>query len=128
MEKKVKVSAILPLYKNEKYLAQCIDSVVNQSLKDIEIILCDKKASPKVTEIINSFADRDSRIKILSFADNGYGASVNRGIKAATGEYIAIIESDDFISSTMFEEMYNYAKQLDSDVVKCTFSVVNGKK
>lgn len=121
MEKKVKVSAILPLYKNEKYLAQCIDSVVNQSLKDIEIILCDKKASPKVTEIINSFADRDSRIKILSFADNGYGASVNRGIKAATGEYIAIIESDDFISSTMFEEMYNYAKQLDSDVVKCTF-------
>ena len=121
MENKIKVSVVLPLYKNERYLEQCINSVVNQTLKDIEIILCDKMASTRVKEIIDNFAKKDPRVKILSFKDNGYGASVNRGINFATGEYISIVESDDFIDENMLEEMYNYGKNLNSDVVKSSF-------
>ena len=116
-----KVSVIVPIYKVEKYLVQCIDSIVNQTLKDIEIILVDEGDTDTCRFIIDHYEQTDNRVKTIHEKNGGYGASVNKGFDIATGEYISIIESDDFIAPTMFEEMYEYAKKLDADVVKVPY-------
>lgn len=116
-----KVSVIVPIYKVEKYLVQCIDSIVNQTLKDIEIILVDEGDVDICRFIIDHYEQTDNRVKTIHEKNGGYGASVNKGFDIATGEYISIIESDDFIEPTMFEEMYEYAKKLNADVVKVPY-------
>lgn len=119
-----KVSVVVPVYKVEKYLMQCIDSILNQTLKDIEVILVDEGDADECRAIIDMYEfglKKDSRIRTIHGKNGGYGASVNKGFNIATGEYISIIESDDFIEPTMYEEMYNYAKKLDADVVKCPY-------
>ena len=120
-----KVSVIVPIYKVEKYLCQCIDSILNQTLEDIEVILVDEGDLDACRAIIDMYefgAKKDSRVKSIHEKNGGYGASVNKGFDIATGEYISIIESDDFIAPEMYEEMYNYAKKLDADVVKTTYN------
>ena len=119
-----KVSVIVPIYKVQNYLMQCIDSIINQTLKDIEIILVDEGDIDECRAIIDMYktgAKKDSRIKSIHEKNGGYGASVNKGLDIARGEYVAIIESDDFIKSDMFEKMYNYAKKLDAEVVKTPY-------
>ena len=116
-----KVSVIVPIYKVEKYLVQCIDSIINQTLNDIEIILVDEGDIDACRFIIDHYEQTDNRVKTIHEKNGGYGASVNKGFDIATGEYISIIESDDFIKPTMFEEMYEYAKKLDADVVKVPY-------
>lgn len=116
-----KVSVIVPIYKVEKYLVQCIDSIVNQTLKDIEIILVDEGDMDACRFIIDHYEQADNRVKTIHEKNGGYGASVNKGFDIAAGEYLSIIESDDFIAPTMYEEMYNYAKKLDADVVKTPY-------
>lgn len=118
---KPKISVIVPIYKVEKYLVQCIDSIVNQTLKDIEIILVDEGDMDACRFIIDHYEQTDCRVKAIHEKNGGYGASVNKGFDIATGEYISIIESDDFIEPTMYEEMYEYAKKLDADVVKTPY-------
>ena len=116
-----KVSVIVPIYKVERYLVQCIDSIVNQTLKDIEIILIDEGDIDACRFIIDHYEQTDNRVKAIHEKNGGYGASVNKGFDIAAGEYISIIESDDFIEPKMLEEMYNYAKKLDADVVKTPY-------
>ena len=116
-----KVSVIVPIYKVEKYLVQCIDSIVNQTLKDIEIILVDEGDIDACRFIIDHYEQTDNRVKTIHEKNGGYGASVNKGLDIARGEYISIIESDDFIEPTMYEEMYEYAKKLGADVVKTPY-------
>lgn len=119
-----KVSVIVPIYKVEKYLIQCVDSILNQTLKDIEVILVDEGDLDECRAIIDMYefgAKKDARVKAIHEKNGGYGASVNKGFDVAVGEYISIIESDDFIEPTMLEEMYNYAKKLDADVVKTPY-------
>lgn len=125
---KPKISVIVPIYKVEKYLVQCIDSIVNQTLKDIEIILVDEGDMDACRFIIDHYEQTDNRVKAIHEKNGGYGASVNKGFDIATGEYISIIESDDFIEPTMFEEMYEYAKKLDADVVKTPYYEYKDKK
>ena len=114
----IKVSVIIPVYNVEKYLKQCLDSVVNQTLKDIEIICVNDGSKDKSREIIEEYAQKDSRIVVIDKENSGYGDSMNKGIAAANGEYISIIESDDFADSDMLYDLYNLAKKYDSDVVK----------
>ncbi len=114
----IKVSVIIPAYNVEKYIKQCLDSVVNQTLKDIEIICVNDGSKDKSREIIEEYAQKDSRIVVIAKENSGYGDSMNRGISAARGEYISIIESDDFADSDMLYDLYNLAKKYDSDVVK----------
>ena len=121
MKKQPKVSVIVPIYKVEKYLVQCLDSIVNQTLKDIEIILVDEGDKDACRYIIDHYEQADPRVIAIHEKNGGYGASVNKGFEIAKGEYLSIIESDDFIDSHMFEEMYNYAKKLDADVVKTPY-------
>ena len=116
-----KVSIIVPVYKVEKYLVQCIESILAQTLKDIEIILIDEGDMDGCRIIIDHYAKIDDRIIAIHEKSGGYGASVNKGFCIAKGEYIGIVESDDFIDPYMYEEMYNYAKKLDSDIVKTPY-------
>lgn len=116
-----KISVIVPVYKVDRYLTQCIDSIVNQSMKDIEIIIVDEGDQDRCREIIDYYESIDSRIIAPHQKNGGYGASCNLGIRMAKGKYISIIESDDFIEEDMYEIMYNYAEMLDADVVKTPY-------
>ena len=113
-----KVSILIPIYNVEKYLRQCLDSVVNQTLKDIEIICINDGSTDNSLKIIKDFANKDDRIKIIDKENTGYGHSMNCGLKVAQGEYIGIIESDDFTELHMFEVLYNQAKNLDAEIVR----------
>ena len=113
-----KVSVIVPVFKVERYLAQCLNSIVNQTLEEIEIIIVDEGLEDRCREIIDFYEKTDPRVVAPHKNNGGYGASCNLGMEMAKGEYIAIVESDDWVESEMYEEMYKYAKALDADVVK----------
>ena len=108
-----KISILVPIYNVEKYLRECLDSILNQTLKDIEIICINDGSTDSSLEILNEYSSKDSRVKIINKANSGYGASMNKGLEAASGEYIGIVESDDFIKTTMFEDLYNIAEKKD---------------
>lgn len=116
-----KVSVIVPVYNVEKYLEQCLDSIVNQSLKDIEIICVDDGSTDRSGEILDKYADEDARIKVIHKENSGYGNSMNIGFDAAQGEYIGIIESDDYAELNMFETLYTCAVKHRLDVVKSEY-------
>ena len=94
-----KVSVIIPVYNVEKYLRQCLDSVINQTLKDIEIICVDDGSTDNCPNILDEYAAKDARIKIIHKKNEGYGKAMNVGISHASGEYIGIVEPDDYIDS-----------------------------
>ena len=106
-----KVSIIIPIYNVEQYLRECLDSVVNQTLKDIEIICVNDGSTDNSLNIIKEYANNDNRIKIIDKQNSGYGDSMNKGLDAATGEYIGIVEPDDFVELDMYEKLYATAKQ-----------------
>ncbi len=116
-----KVSVIVPVYNVEKYLSECLESIINQTLKDIEIICINDGSKDESKKILEKYQSADSRIIILNKANAGYGAACNCGLKLAKGEYIAIVEPDDYISSNMYEEMYNLASSEDADIVKSAY-------
>ncbi len=116
-----KISILIPCYNVEKYIKQCLDSVVNQTLKDIEIICINDGSTDSTLDILREYESRDNRIKVISKQNSGYGASMNIGLEAANGEYIGIVESDDFAELDMFEKLYNTAKDNDLDLVRCQY-------
>ncbi len=116
-----KVSVVIPCYNVEKYLRQCLDSVINQTLKDLEIICVNDGSKDSTLSIIQEYAAKDERIKIIDKPNGGYGESMNRGFDMATGEYIGIIESDDYADLEMFETLYDCATEYDLDVAKSGF-------
>lgn len=113
-----KVSVILPIYNAEKYLRECLDSVINQSLKEIEIICVNDGSTDNSLDIIKEYAAKDSRIFYIDKPNAGYGQTMNCGIEIATGEYIGIVEPDDFIDLKMYETLYNKAQETGVDFVK----------
>lgn len=113
-----KVSVVIPIYGVEKYLREALDSVLNQTLQDLEIILVDDGGKDSCPQIIDEYAHKDSRIIAIHKENSGYGNSMNIGLEKATGEYVAILEPDDFIKVNMYEDLYNIAKEYDSDIVK----------
>lgn len=115
------VSIIVPVYKVEDYLEQCLESIMNQTLTNIEIIVVDEGEYDRCREIIDEMAEKDNRIVALHDKHGGYGNSVNAGIARASGEYIGIVESDDFIEPQMYELLYEKAKETDADIVKSSF-------
>ncbi len=124
------VSVILPIYNVENYLEKCLTTVINQTLKNIEIICVDDGSTDNSLKIIQNFSQKDNRIKIISKPNSGYGHTLNTGIAAATGEYIGIVEPDDFVDKKMFKSLYKIATKFNCDVVKSDFiefSVSNEK-
>ena len=105
-----KVSIIVPVYNEEGYLSICLDTLVNQTLNDIEIIVIDDNSTDNSLNILLEYAKKYPKIKVYQNAKNlGQGATRNRGIAVAKGEYIGFVDSDDYVSRTMYEEMYNAA-------------------
>ena len=122
-----KVSIIVPVYNTAKYLEQCLDSLINQTLKDIEIIIVNDCSPDNSLDIIKSY--KDKRIKIINHKSNkGIGISRNNGIKKATGEYIGFVDSDDFVELDMYEKYYNFAKSNKLDFVTGHYNKVFDKK
>lgn len=119
--KKPLVSIIVPVYNASKYLSKCLDSIVNQTLKNIEIIIINDGSTDNSLEIIQDYASKDERIKVIDKPNSGYGNSMNMGLSTATGEYIGIVESDDFIAENMYEELYLLSQEGEVDIVKGNF-------
>lgn len=120
-----KVSVVVPIYGVEKYLRQCVESILAQTLKDIEVILVDDGSKDACPQMVDEFAKKDTRVVPVHQPNGGYGKAVNHGIALAKGEYIGIIESDDWIEPDMYEKLYHAAKTHNADVVKCRFYVYN---
>ncbi len=118
---KVLVSILVPVYNTSKYLHQCMTSLINQSLTNIEFICINDGSTDNSLDILKEYAKNDSRIVIIDKENTGYGHSMNKGLLKAKGKYIGIVESDDFVEDIMFESLYNTAKKEKVDVVKSNF-------
>jgi len=125
MEKQPLVSVIVPVYNVEKYLEQCLDSIINQTLKDIEIICVDDGSTDGSLDILNGYKEKDDRIIIITQKNLYAGVARNNGLKVAKGEYLSFLDSDDFFEPTMLEDMYKIAEKDGSDVVVCGFCEYN---
>lgn len=115
------ISVIMPTYNVEEFFPQCIESVINQTLKDIEIIPVDDGSPDACGKIMDDYAAKDKRIKPVHQKNGGYGNAVNNGISKASGKYIAIVETDDFIEPDMLEVLYKAAEKYQANVVKAGF-------
>lgn len=113
-----KISVVVPVYNVEKYLKECIESILTQTLDDLEVICVNDGSTDNSLEILNDFAKQDKRVIVINKANSGYGNTMNMGLNAATGEYVGIIESDDFADKNMFQDLYKLAKEYDADIVK----------
>lgn len=114
-----KVSVIIPVYNTEKYLEKCLDSVCNQTLKDIEILCINDCSTDDSLRILKKYAAKDERIKVINFEENkGVSIARNTGINCATGEFIGFVDSDDFVDKDFYEKLYCKAQESKADVTK----------
>lgn len=128
MKDKPKISVIIPVYNSEKYLRKCLNSVLKQTLKDLEIILINDCSPDNSQRIIEEFAKKDKRIKFtIHFKNKGISKTRNEGLKLAKGEFVGFVDNDDWIGSKMYEEMYNKAKKESAEVVICNGLEIKAK-
>lgn len=117
-----KVSVIVPVYKVESYLRKCLDSLVHQTLSDIEIIIVNDGSPDHSEEIIHQYQEKyPEKIKYLKKENGGLSSARNYGMPYATGEYVAFLDSDDYVEFNMYETMYQKAKEGNFDMVECNF-------
>lgn len=112
-----KVSVIIPVYNSEKYLQQSIEGVLNQTLKEIEIICVDDGSTDNSLEILNKYKKRDKRVTVISQKNNFAGMARNNGMKLAKGKYLSFLDADDVFESTLLEEAYRHAEKVSADIV-----------
>lgn len=113
------ISVIIPVYKVEKYLSRCIESVIGQTYTNLEIILVDDGSPDKCPLIIDEYAKNDKRIKVIYKENGGLSSARNAGLEIATGDYITFVDSDDTIDCKMYEILYNLLKKHNSDIAIC---------
>lgn len=123
MDKNIKLSIIVPVYNVEEYLNRCIDSLLKQTLKEIEIILVDDGSTDSSPQICDEYEKNNSNIKVLHLENGGPARARNKGIEIATGEYIGFADSDDYCHPEQFEKLYQNAKDNNSDIAMCSFFV-----
>lgn len=121
----IKVSVIVPVYNVEEYIERCLKSLVNQTLKDIEILVINDGSPDNSEDIILKYAKKYSNIKYLKKENGGLSDARNYGLKHAKGEYIAFVDSDDYVDKNMFKEMYNKAKKDSLDLTICSLDCVD---
>lgn len=125
---KPKVSIIVPVYNVEKYLDRCMESLLNQTLKEIEIILVDDGSPDNCPQMCDEYAKKDSRVKVVHKANAGLGYARNSGLEIATGVYVAFVDSDDYVDLDAYQTMYDEAVKVNADYVCCGYKrVANGK-
>ena len=120
-----KISVIVPVYNTEKYLSKCLDSILNQTLKEIEVIVVNDGSKDDSQEIIDEFVSKDSRLVSIQKENGGLSDARNAGIDKAKGEFIAFVDSDDYIDLAMLEKMYELAERDESEIVLCDLVKVN---
>ncbi len=116
-----KVTVLVPTYNVERFLPQCLDALCGQTLREIEIVCINDGATDSSPQILERYAAREPRMRVINKPNSGYGSSLNRGLAEARGEYIAIVEPDDFPSKRMLKKLWKAAKRFDADVVKCNY-------
>lgn len=115
------VSIIVPIYNVEKYLNRCLDSLVNQTFKDIEIIALNNGSTDSSLDILKDYASNDNRITIIDNENLGVSKARNIGIDKASGKYIVFVDSDDWIDTNMIEVLYSNITKNNCDLVMCTY-------
>lgn len=114
-----KISIIVPVYKSEKYLSECVESILNQSFRDLEIILVDDGSPDDSPAICDKYAESDERVRVVHKENRGVSTARNAGLEIATGDYVTFVDSDDFIEPNMYERMAFVASENNCDVVLC---------
>ena len=117
----MKVSIIIPVYKAEKYLKTCVDSVLSQTYKDLEVILIDDASPDKCGEICEEYAKKDERVKVIHKENEGVSKARNAGLEIATGDYVQFVDSDDYLDVTMTEKLVKAMENDKSDMVLSGF-------
>lgn len=120
-----KISVIVPVYNTGKYLSKCLNSILNQTLKEIEVIVVNDGSKDDSQEIIDEFVSKDSRLVSIQKENGGLSDARNAGIDKAKGEFIAFVDSDDYIDLAMLEKMYELAERDESEIVLCDLVKVN---
>ncbi len=121
-----KISVIVPVYRVEKYLGRCVNSLLGQTLSDIEIILVDDGSPDGCPALCDEFAKKDGRIKVLHKENEGLGLARNSGMSLAVGEYIAFVDSDDYVKSEMYRTLYEAAQRENADIAMCGLCCIGG--
>ena len=117
----MKLSVIIPVYNSMLYLDKCIDSLVNQTINDCEFIFVSDGSTDKSVDIIKEYQKKDKRIKLLEKENGGQASARNLGLSNASGEYIAFLDSDDYVSFDMYKVMYDRANRDNLDIVVCNY-------
>jgi len=124
-----KLSVIVPVYNTENYIEKCLDSILNQTLEDMEVIVVNDGSTDNSENTINKFIEKYSdKIKYYNKENGGLSDARNYGLNYATGEYIGFVDSDDYIDLSMYEKMYNLAKKEEADIVECDFKWIYPNK
>lgn len=120
-----KISIVVPVYNVEKYLSECIESILNQTFKDFELILVDDGSKDSSGYICDDYARKDSRINVIHKKNGGLSDARNVGIKASKGEYLGFVDSDDCIEREMFQKLYEAIEKYEADISICSFGLIN---
>lgn len=120
-----KVSVIIPVYNVGNYLRECLESVINQTLEDIEIICINDGSTDSSLQILNEYAQKDERFIILSQENQGTGKARNNALKVIRGKYIAFVDPDDWVELNAFEQLYNFAQEHNSQIVQFNYKEYN---
>ena len=114
-----KISIIVPVYRTEKYLRECIDSILNQTYRNLEVLLIDDGSPDKSGEICEAYASKDNRIRVFHTINKGLSSARNLGLMNAEGEFIGFVDSDDWIEPNMYEALFKAIQKTDSDICMC---------
>lgn len=117
-----KVSIVVPIYNVQEYLGRCLDSLLNQTLSEIEILAINDGSTDSSGRILREYADKDTRIKVVEKQNGGVSSARNYGIKLSSGDYIGFVDPDDWVDSFMYKELYSTAVAEDADIVMCTYT------
>lgn len=123
-----KVTILVPCYNVERFVVECLESLKAQTLDNIEVICLNDGSTDNTLSLIRNTIGSDPRFKIIDKPNRGYGATMNLGLSMARGEYIGIVESDDYVEPTMFEKLYNSAVHHDLDISRCCFNKLQDGK
>lgn len=122
------ISVIVPVYNVEKYLERCLNSIINQTYKNLQIIVVDDGSTDSSGKICDQYKEKDERIQVIHKKNGGLSDARNQGLKIATGEYIGFVDSDDYIAQDMFETLYNAIEKYNADISIVSFyEIYNGK-
>lgn len=128
MEGKPQISIIVPVYKAERYLHNCLDSIIAQTFTDFELILVDDGSPDNSGAICENYALKDPRVKVIHKKNGGASTARKVGIEAARGRYIGWVDADDRIESDMYSVLYNLIEKYNADIVECQYYLVDGEK